>query len=48
VSIAQRIATLHGLVLSHGACADGRGVRATLGPVRPNLESREAAPLMTL
>lgn len=31
VSIARRIASLHGLVLHHGPCTDGRGVRATLG-----------------
>jgi two-component system sensor histidine kinase QseC len=33
VSIAQRIASLHGLRLRHGAGPDGVGVVATLGPV---------------
>jgi two-component system sensor histidine kinase QseC len=32
VSIAQRIASLHGLRLRHGAGPDGVGVVATLGP----------------
>jgi two-component system sensor histidine kinase QseC len=32
VSIAQRIASLHGLRLRHGSGPDGVGVVATLGP----------------